>query len=1349
MSTADASNSSEEYINTSLLQDDDILEALPPESRDTVGMRDFHRYWDGKGEQKLRELHKMCGTVSVLWEVPARAEGDDKIYATVAQFWRYAEIVGLTHVGGLAELTKFMRPETEGSVNVPPPAQQRLTVADFAFGILQIASKLTTVKMCARYYGIGDDKDFITDRLEALLKGISNETGRLLDCGEPFSDDGAASIFRGALAPGVRSLLEVLCDEDGTVEVAAAKKLLLSADALSSKGAGGGGSSQKRNLGSIALAMMAAANAAPRPPKPNELLETLRRPGVPRPKQERVTGGEVLDAMGRHAMGSCPDLTPKEAIAKIWGPLLGVVEVKGRDDKDDGRAASPLPDLGPNATWEQQQLYNALAEAQRAIADADSAGQAALLSAVSPPEAVDSRLRALLHEVFVHYASYAWHRDAAALHGPASLLIKHTAWRVFAAQLRLGQQPLEKSSKRGRDLLSLARGESTKTLDAPFYACCESFEVLHQKPGGGGGNGGEENDEEGEDANASGESSGRAKTVSALDEAGCLAALRMLASNIVLTQRQRAGTIAAKTAAHAKAEAAKAAALLEDEIAAAPKPDEEEEPPSPTQQKRMPNTSTIDDLIAQKKGKPDAAAKAKADEPSSPDKERSAHERRQQQIAHFIIDVDRLLGEALVTLRESLGLAKDGDVEAAKDEPATADSPTPDSPEQGHAGMAPSPSKLHGPPSVASFDHLASSAHAQTLLETHPDELTLLFHAYAKPLEPRQPSVAAALAATADTGASAERLARSFGADEMMFASELRGVGPDGLRQLFEDFSLSRTLNTGEKWATQAAMKLEASGPLSLLQLCLLLLQGYAHGAARDAAKRSLEIDGLDRNQIEAIGLQTTKKKAPEEAGIRAVAAALNLHAAAPLFTRLLAFGRRLAPAALLLPLPEEPLVLLDAGAESLAAMGQESLARRLHALVALADADDPRVIGHTAKAPPQAQVITNGVNREVQREFRPSVVDQYYAQAHSKSLTNSASAPHITPLTPRNNDDRGRHYGSRPNLLQQPLSMLAIGADATTATTAALAASTCELINQPLTAPPNLPAAVGQVVQQAALLARDGDQSGSLAALRRARVLYAELGFANKSQQSSSSMPSPLQRSSSMRMRLGSKEEEEDSVDPNSLVPYPPAMSVFLALAMARAMLQMREPRKALVHAGTAWFCAIYAPPDDPCHLEVTCALGSITYELGRYDVAAALYARALEARAAMSDEEGPGLVMIQALDIGECFNNLGACAAAVDDPCAEKLYRHAHALLVAELKPSHPALLTVLHNLSRTLSLPVPGGIANPLGWASQLQIRQPPTFFQPMSAAAKKALKAAKGGGKKGGGKKGGGKSGKKKK
>ena len=172
MSTGDASNSSEEYINTSLLQDDDILEALPPESRDTVGMRDFHRYWDGKGEQKLRELHKMCGTVSVLWEVPARAEGDDKIYATVAQFWRYAEIVGLTHVGGLAELTKFMRPETEGSVNVPPPAQQRLTVADFAFGILQIASKLTTVKMCARYYGIGDDKDFITDRLEALLKGI-------------------------------------------------------------------------------------------------------------------------------------------------------------------------------------------------------------------------------------------------------------------------------------------------------------------------------------------------------------------------------------------------------------------------------------------------------------------------------------------------------------------------------------------------------------------------------------------------------------------------------------------------------------------------------------------------------------------------------------------------------------------------------------------------------------------------------------------------------------------------------------------------------------------------------------------------------------------------------------------------------------------------------------------------------------------------------------------------------------------------------------------------------------------------------------------------------------------------
>ena len=89
---------------------------------------------------------------------------------------------------------------------------------------------------------------------------------------------------------------------------------------------------------------------------------------------------------------------------------------------------------------------------------------------------------------------------------------------------------------------------------------------------------------------------------------------------------------------------------------------------------------------------------------------------------------------------------------------------------------------------------------------------------------------------------------------------------------------------------------------------------------------------------------------------------------------------------------------------------------------------------------------------------------------------------------------------------------------------------------------------------------------------------------------------------------------------------------------------------------------------------------------------------------------------MMIQALDMASA-STTWAHARPRSTTRAPRSSTATRTRLVAELKPSHPALLTVLHNLSRTLSLPVPGGIANPLGWASQLQIRQPPTFFQPM--------------------------------
>ena len=119
----------------------------------------------------------------------------------------------------------------------------------------------------------------------------------LLDAGEPFGDWWAAELFRTRYYQGVRTLLTVLCDDDGLLPVAAARRLLLAADALASAGATG-----TRNLGSIALAAMASANAAPRPPPSNDILELLRSSAAPRPAgaRESITAGELLEALGRH-----------------------------------------------------------------------------------------------------------------------------------------------------------------------------------------------------------------------------------------------------------------------------------------------------------------------------------------------------------------------------------------------------------------------------------------------------------------------------------------------------------------------------------------------------------------------------------------------------------------------------------------------------------------------------------------------------------------------------------------------------------------------------------------------------------------------------------------------------------------------------------------------------------------------------------------------------------------------------------------------------------------------------------------------------------------------------------------
>ena len=132
----------------------------------------------------------------------------------------------------------------------------------------------------------------------------------------------ASSIFRHELSGGVQRLCEVMCDEDGTLPLSEARKLLLSADTLKPAGT--------RNVGSMALASVANTTAAPRAPPPNEILELLAhrkgfaddaiaiattqgggRIGDDGSLEDkiRLTAAELLDALGRHAPAralSCP-----------------------------------------------------------------------------------------------------------------------------------------------------------------------------------------------------------------------------------------------------------------------------------------------------------------------------------------------------------------------------------------------------------------------------------------------------------------------------------------------------------------------------------------------------------------------------------------------------------------------------------------------------------------------------------------------------------------------------------------------------------------------------------------------------------------------------------------------------------------------------------------------------------------------------------------------------------------------------------------------------------------------------------------------------------------------------------
>ena len=602
------------------------------------------------------------------------------------------------------------------------------------------------------------------------------------------------------------------------------------------------------------------------------------------------------------------------------------------------------------------------------------------------------------------------------------------------------------------------------------------------------------------------------------------------------------------------------------------------------------------------------------------------------------------------------------------------------------------------------YAHLASCAHAMTLLDRHPRALTLLFHGYSTPLEPRPPSAANALVALADTGASVgvgAGAARSAGVrhdDHSPYASELRGVCAAGVGELLEDFNVVHALSSRTKWAAHALASVRAARhPLSLLQLVLLLLQGYAYGTLRAAAAKSLEIDGL---ADDGGGGHGSAADSPD-AGVRAVESALCLHAPRALTARLLAFGRRLPAAALLLPLPlSSPLLFEVPSLLCLRTCHHEILARQLHALVALADADDRRVDAEAPLTQLAERPAPTGLHRTIAREFvggftSAAIGPASTGAAHRGGLTRVMSNPMLTRYRP--------HPALHPALNASGPSIVGgargSGMEMNWMSAASMAAPMAgaprELIHPPLHATPKLPADVAALTQQAGLLAAEGDAAGSLEALRRARRALADWA-------------SP----------------------PGSDEPFPTDAAIFLPLAMARACAE-DTPRQALSMAATAWLTAVRAAPDDPRHVDVCNALATMAFTLRRYEVGAALFARALAALAARPH--------CDALDAAAAYNNLACCAAALGDlAAAETLYRKCHALLITDLKPSHPATATVLRNLSRHLALP---GTRTPE--TGERQPMPPARFFTPGPKLPKEKK------GKKGGGKKDGGKSPKKRK
>jgi hypothetical protein len=253
-----------------LLSDDDLLRLLEPRWRDSIGLREMHK-WLAANTENITRLHTTCGALSTFWEPRKDANGCRVV--TLCHFWRYSELVGLAHIAPTAALTREMRPQVQSKLSA---AQQTLSISDFCLGLAEIAANRCTCLLALKHFGIGSSEDKLGDRLDALLKGMTNAMGSILGAGEPLASEGAASLFRHELSGGVQRLLEVMCDEDGTLPLSEARKLLLCADTLKPAGT--------RNVRSVAIAPAPRLVNSPRALATAALArarERTRQPGPP------------------------------------------------------------------------------------------------------------------------------------------------------------------------------------------------------------------------------------------------------------------------------------------------------------------------------------------------------------------------------------------------------------------------------------------------------------------------------------------------------------------------------------------------------------------------------------------------------------------------------------------------------------------------------------------------------------------------------------------------------------------------------------------------------------------------------------------------------------------------------------------------------------------------------------------------------------------------------------------------------------------------------------------------------------------------------------------------------------